>query len=75
MAEGTDPTALDKEYVRLWLGEQGYNGEGPPPALPDEVRCEAARRYIEAYEQITGQSFEPNTEEPLARIRRNLQLA
>ena len=75
MAESTDPTALDKEYVRLWLGEQGYDGEGPPPTLPNEVRCEAARRYIEAYEQITGQSFEPDTEEPLARIRRNLQLA
>ncbi len=74
MREGRNPEALDKEYVRHWLGDQGYKGDGEPPALPDEVRCEAARRYIEAYEQVTGLAFEPDTEEPLGRIRRNLEL-
>jgi len=74
MSEGRNPEAIDKEYVRLWLGEQGYKGEGTPPTIPDEVRCEAARRYIEAYEQISGRSFEPNVEEPIARITRNLGL-
>jgi len=72
MSQSRSPEAIDKEYVRLWLREQGYKGEGPPPAIPDEVRCEAARRYIEAYEQITGSSFEPDLEDPLPRIRRNL---
>jgi len=38
------------------------------------VRCEAARRYIEAYEKISGVAFEPDLEEPLARISRNLGL-
>jgi phosphoribosylaminoimidazole-succinocarboxamide synthase len=75
MSEGRNPDALDKEYIRLWLGEQGYKGEGTPPEIPDNVRCEAARRYIEAFEQVTGRAFEPNTEEPVARIRRNLDLA
>ena len=75
MAQGRDPEALDKEYVRRWLGERGYRGEGPVPEIPVDVRCEAARRYIEAYEQITGRSFEPDTEDPLPRIRRNLGLA
>jgi phosphoribosylaminoimidazole-succinocarboxamide synthase len=75
LSEGRAPTALDKEYVRRWLVERGYRGDGTPPGLPDEVRCEAARRYIEAYEQVTGRSFEPSTEPPLARIRRNLGLA
>jgi phosphoribosylaminoimidazole-succinocarboxamide synthase len=74
MADGHDPEALDKEYVRRWLGEQGYKGEGPIPEIPVDVRCEAARRYIEAYEQITGRAFEPDTEDPLPRIRRNLGL-
>lgn len=74
MREGRDPEALDKEYVRRWLAEQGYRGEGPPPAIPDEVRCEASRRYIEAYEQVTGLAFAPNTEPALPRIRRNLGL-
>lgn len=75
MAAGRDPKALDKEYVRRWLAERGYRGEGPPPALPDEVRCEAARRYIEAYERITAQAFEADLEPPLERIRRRLGLA
>jgi phosphoribosylaminoimidazole-succinocarboxamide synthase len=74
MSQGRDPQAIDKEYIRLWLGEQGYKGQGAPPPLPDEVRCEAARRYIEAHEQISGTSFEPNLEDPVERIRRNLGL-
>ena len=75
MSQGRSPDALDKEYIRLWLGEQGYKGDGTPPEIPDNVRCEAARRYIEAFEQVTGRGFEPNTEEPIARIRRNLGLS
>ena len=72
--EGRVAAAIDKEYVRLWLGEQGYRGDGPPPALPDEVRVEAAVRYIDAFEQVSGQRFEADFEEPIARIRRNLGL-
>jgi len=74
LSAGTDPQAMDKEYVRRWLAEQGYRGEGPPPALPDDVRCEAARRYVETYERITGLAFVPDTEPPVERIRRNLGL-
>lgn len=72
MSQGRDPQALDKEYVRRWLVDQGWRGEGTPPTLPDEVRCEAARRYIEAYERITGAEFIPDLEPPDTRIRRNL---
>jgi phosphoribosylaminoimidazole-succinocarboxamide synthase len=72
MKVGNDPDAIDKEYVRLWLRQQGYSGEGPVPTIPNEVRAEAARRYIEAYEQLSGLSFEPNVEPPVERIKRNL---
>ena len=75
MSAGESPPSLDKEYVRLWLGEQGYKGDGEPPALSTEVRCEAARRYIETFEQLTGRPFEANTEPPNERIRKNLGLA
>ncbi len=75
MSQGENPAAIDKEYVRLWLGDQGYKGEGPPPELPIEVRCEAARRYIQVFERVTGQPFDPNTEEPAARIERSLGIA
>jgi phosphoribosylaminoimidazole-succinocarboxamide synthase len=74
MSRGEAPPAIDKEYVRLWLGEQGYKGDGPPPELPVEVRCEAARRYIEVFEQVTGRAFDPDTSEPKPRIERNLGL-
>jgi len=74
LSEGRSPSALDKEYVRLWLGEQGYKGEGKSPELSVEVRCESARRYIEAFEQLSGRAFEPDVEEPLERIGRNLGL-
>jgi phosphoribosylaminoimidazole-succinocarboxamide synthase len=69
---GEEPRGLDKEYVRRTLAEQGYRGDGPPPPLAAEVRCEAARRYIALYELITGNAFVPDTAEPMGRIRRNL---
>ena len=76
LAQGQEPRALDKEYVRRWLVEnRGYRGDGPPPELPDEVRVEAAKRYIAAYELVTGRTFKPDAEEPLARIKRNLGIS
>jgi phosphoribosylaminoimidazole-succinocarboxamide synthase len=71
-AAGEDPESFDKEYVRRWLKEVGYSGDGPIPTIPDEVRVEASRRYIEACDQIRGEAFVPNTEPPNARIRKNL---
>lgn len=73
LRRGEDPRALDKEYVRRWYAAQGYTGDGVPPPLTDEVRGEAARRYVEAYERITGQRFVPDTSEPLSRIRHHLE--
>jgi phosphoribosylaminoimidazole-succinocarboxamide synthase len=70
---GQEPRSLDKEYVRRWLvGEGGWTGDGAPPVLPDEVRIEAAGRYIRNYELVTGQPFAPDTSEPIARIARAL---
>ncbi|MEM9073983.1 MAG: phosphoribosylaminoimidazolesuccinocarboxamide synthase [Myxococcota bacterium] len=71
---GEDPESFDKEYVRRWLKEVGYSGDGPAPTLTDEVRVEASRRYIEACDQIRGTAFEPNLEAPQSRIAKNLGL-
>lgn len=69
---GRPQRKLDKEYVREWLDRQGFRGEGEPPVLPDEVRVEAAKRYIAAYEQITGQDFEPSREPVVERVEKVL---
>ncbi|MEZ4367210.1 MAG: phosphoribosylaminoimidazolesuccinocarboxamide synthase [Kofleriaceae bacterium] len=66
---GEEPRSLDKEYVRRYLaGEAGWQGDGPPPVLPDEVRLEAARRYVTSYELVTGKTFVPAVGDPVARI-------
>ncbi len=76
MAEKQEPRSLDKEYVRRWLAEQaGYRGDGDPPEVPDDVRVEAAARYVEICELITGVPFEPDMDkDPVARIARNVGL-
>lgn len=72
---GQDPAPLDKDFVRRWYIEQGYKGDGDAPAMPDDVRVGAAERYIAAFEQITGETFVPDTEPPLTRMARNLGIA
>jgi phosphoribosylaminoimidazole-succinocarboxamide synthase len=71
---GEDPESFDKEYVRRWLADRGYKGDGPVPSIPDEVRVEASRRYIQACDEIRGTPFAPDTSDPLPRIARNLGL-
>jgi phosphoribosylaminoimidazole-succinocarboxamide synthase len=71
---GEDPESFDKEYVRRYLAGIGFTGDGPIPPIPDDVRVEASRRYIEAFERITGTDFVPDLEDPAVRIPRNLGL-
>lgn len=73
MARGDVPESFDKEYVRRWLVEQGFRGDGSIPRIPDEVRLEAARRYIGACEAVQGKAFAPDLEPPRARLGTNLR--
>ncbi|HEX4451344.1 MAG TPA: phosphoribosylaminoimidazolesuccinocarboxamide synthase [Kofleriaceae bacterium] len=69
LARGEEPRSLDKEFVRRWLaGEGKWSGDGPPPVMPAELRCEAARRYIASFELVTGTAFAADTRPPLPRI-------
>lgn len=74
-AAGLDPEPLDKDFVRRYYTALGYRGDGDPPELPPEVRIGAAKRYVEAFEKITGEKFVPDTEAPLPRIAKNLGLS
>lgn len=53
------PEHLDNEFIYLWYNQQGYDGEGKPPAIPDDIIYQATVRYIEAFEYLTGQDFQP----------------
>lgn len=51
---GENPNSLDKEFLRKWLIDRGYMGDGEPPHIPDDLRVELALRYYEAFRLITG---------------------
>lgn len=72
LSAGEEPESFDKEYVRRWLAAKGFAGDGPIPPIPDEVRIEAARRYIEACDTIRGEAFVPDVSPPIPRIAKNL---
>ena len=72
-AAGEGQRKIDKEYVREWLAAQGFRGDGTPPPLTDDVRVEAARRYIQAYELVTGRDFIVSDEPVAERMIRNLE--
>ncbi|HEX8982383.1 MAG TPA: phosphoribosylaminoimidazolesuccinocarboxamide synthase [Ktedonobacterales bacterium] len=51
---GGSPPSFDKQYVRDWLEQSGWNKQPPAPELPAEVVEGVASRYREAYEWLTG---------------------
>ena len=73
LAAGEEPESLDKEVVRRALLTAGYRGEGEPPVLPAEVWSETTRRYITAFERLTGTSFEPGAYPVPPRILEHLR--
>ena len=51
---GTSQPSFDKQYLRDWLSGTGWDKTPPPPALPAEVIAETQKKYLEAYELLTG---------------------
>jgi phosphoribosylaminoimidazole-succinocarboxamide synthase len=54
---GHGQPSFDKQYVRDWASGSGWDKLPPAPAIPDDVVAGTRRRYVEAYERITGKSF------------------
>ncbi|MYA60668.1 MAG: adenylosuccinate lyase, partial [Chloroflexi bacterium] len=54
---GAFPPAYDKQHLREWLMETGWNREPPPPEVPDNVLRMTRQRYISVYERLTGTKF------------------
>ena len=53
-APGKSPDSYDKQSVRDWLDEAGWDHEPPAPELPDDVVARTHERYLEAYRRLTG---------------------
>jgi phosphoribosylaminoimidazole-succinocarboxamide synthase len=73
--KGESQKQLSKEFVRQWLIENGFQGlEGQQiPEMSDAKVIEISNRYIELYEQITGEKFvKAATENVLDRIEKNV---
>ncbi|MEM2112008.1 MAG: phosphoribosylaminoimidazolesuccinocarboxamide synthase, partial [Candidatus Bathyarchaeia archaeon] len=56
-----DPVSFDKQYVRDYLTSIGWNKQPPAPVLPDYVVFETSKKYMEAYERLTGRKFGERT--------------
>jgi len=54
---GRDQFSFDKQYVRDYLNSLDWDKQPPAPSLPDHIVLETSRKYIEAYERLTGRRF------------------
>jgi phosphoribosylaminoimidazole-succinocarboxamide synthase len=54
---GRSQHSFDKQYVRDWLDESGWDHSPPGPELPDDVVANTRAKYVEAYERISGRQL------------------
>jgi len=55
---GRGQPSFDKQYVRDWASQSGWDKAPPAPSIPSDVVAGTRARYIEAYERITGEPFQ-----------------
>src|ERR1035437_726934 len=75
-ALGENQKQLSKEFVREWLMANGFQGqEGQVvPEMTEEYVTTVSDRYIELYEQITGQPFvKADTSNVISRVQQNIE--
>jgi phosphoribosylaminoimidazole-succinocarboxamide synthase len=54
---GADQFSFDKQYVRDYLEGLKWNKKPPAPKLPSNIVAETSKKYIEAYQRLTGRKF------------------
>ena len=75
LAKGEQQKQLSKEFVRIWLMDRNFQGhEGQHvPDMPDSFVNQVSERYIELYENITGDKFvKGDSSDVLKRIENNI---
>lgn len=55
---GSSPPSFDKQYLRDWLEQSGWNKRPPAPQLPPEIIAGTASRYREALKWLTGETLQ-----------------
>jgi phosphoribosylaminoimidazole-succinocarboxamide synthase len=56
---GYSDRTMDKQFVRNFLTDMGWNKEPPPPSLPADIVLKTSQRYLEAYRLLTGKNLKP----------------
>jgi phosphoribosylaminoimidazole-succinocarboxamide synthase len=56
---GRPQDSFDKQYLRDWLSQSGWNKEPPAPPLPADVVRNTSAKYREAYRRVTGEELPP----------------
>ncbi len=56
---GRDQESFDKQFVRNYLEDINFDKSGEGVVLPDDIVEKTSAKYIEAYEKLTGRTFEP----------------
>jgi phosphoribosylaminoimidazole-succinocarboxamide synthase len=54
---GRSQPSFDKQFVRDWLSQSGWNKEPPAPSLPPDIIEKTSERYHEAYRRLTGREL------------------
>ncbi|MCZ2856398.1 MAG: phosphoribosylaminoimidazolesuccinocarboxamide synthase [Candidatus Bathyarchaeota archaeon] len=54
---GGNQFSFDKQYVRDYLESIRWDKQPPAPILPENIIAETSKKYIEAYERLTGRKF------------------
>ena len=55
---GRGQPSFDKQYVRDWAAQTGWDKQPPAPEIPDDVVAATRAKYVEAYELIAGEPFD-----------------
>jgi phosphoribosylaminoimidazole-succinocarboxamide synthase len=54
---GRSQPSFDKQYVRDWAAQTGWDKQPPAPPIPDDVVAQTRAKYVQAYELVTGEPF------------------
>jgi phosphoribosylaminoimidazole-succinocarboxamide synthase len=61
---GRPPPSFDKQFVRDYCEDVGWDKTAPGPDLPDDVVTGTRARYLEAFERLTGVAFDDYVSDP-----------